>query len=123
MRRTTNLIAFVAAALVGTTMISGTAHAQSVGEAGGYYVAVPAVAPAKPVLVTNSTPWQRAGNSYIAARAPERDAVLCDLVARNTGALASFTAGGRAFDADALAKCNARAKGGAPAASAVAVAR
>ena len=118
MRRSGHLIAFIAAALVGTTTIAGTAHAQ----AGGYYVATPVTAPAKTTLVTNSTPWQRQGNAYVAARAPERDAVLCDLVARNTGALSSFTVGGRAYDADALAKCNAHAKGGA-AATGVASAR
>ena len=106
MRRSGHIIAFVAATLVGTTTIAGTAHAQS-----GYYVATPAAAPAKSTLVTNSTPWQRQGNAYVAARAPERDTVLCDLVARNTGALSAFTVGGRAYDADALAKCNAHAKG------------
>ena len=120
MRHFGQFIALAAAALVGTTMIAGTAHAQA---PAGYYVAIPAAAPAKSVMVTNSTPWQRSGNAYVAARAPERDTVLCDLVARNTGALASFTVAGRAYDADALAKCNAHAKGGAAAAGAMAVAR
>lgn len=115
MRRFGHVLAFAAATLVGTTTIAGTAHAQS-----GYYVATPAAAPAKTTLVTNSTPWQRQGNAYVAARAPERDTVLCDLVARNTGALASFTVAGRAYDADALAKCNAHARGGAAAAASVA---
>ncbi len=107
MRRFANLVTFAAAALIGTTMITGTAHAQA-----GHYVAVPVAAPAKSTLVTNSTPWALQGNAYVAARAPERDAVLCDLVARKAGALASFTVAGRAYDAEALAKCNARAKGG-----------
>ena len=115
MRRFANLVTFAAAALIGTTMIAGTAQAQS-----GYYVAVPAATPAKATVVTNSTPWTLQGNAYVAARAPERDAVLCDLVARKAGALASFTVAGRAYDADALAKCNARAKRGSGAAAAVA---
>lgn len=119
MRRSGHILAFVAAALVGTTTIAGTAHAQGQTPS-GYYVATPAAAPAKTTLVTNSTPWQRQGNAYVAARAPERDAVLCDLVARSTGALSAFTVAGRAYDADALAKCNAHARGGAAAAATVA---
>ena len=109
MRRSGHILAFIAATLVGATTIAGTAHAQ----VGGYYVATPAAAPARTTLMTNATPWQRQGNAYVAARAPERDTVLCDLVARNAGALSAFTVGGRAYDADALAKCNAHAKGGA----------
>ncbi len=31
------------------------------------------------------------------------------LIARGVGEISSFSAGGKAFDADALAKCNARA--------------
>ena len=119
MHRFAHLITFAAATLIGGTMVAGTAHAQA---ATGYYVAVPATAPARATVVTNSTPWVRQGNAYVAARAPERDAVLCDLVARNAGALNSFTVAGRAYDADALAKCNAHAKGGAGA-GAVASAR
>ena len=119
MRNFGHLVTFAAAALIGGTVIAGTAHAQA---PAGYYVAVPAATPAKSTVVTNSTAWQRQGNAYVAARAPERDAVLCDLVARNAGALSSFTVAGRAYDADALAKCNVHAKGGA-AAAAVASAR
>ena len=116
MRNLGHLIMFAAAAVVGSGMIAGTAHAQA---PAGYYVAIPAATPARATMVTNSTAWQRQGNAYVAARAPERDAVLCDLVARNTGALASFTVAGRAYDADALAKCNAHARGGAGAAASV----
>ena len=43
-------------------------------------------------------------------KAPEREAILCQLVARDAGKLSAFSAGGQAFDADALAKCNAHAK-------------
>ncbi|WP_425230949.1 CC_3452 family protein [Sphingomonas sp.] len=119
MRRFGHLIALTAAALVGTTMIAGTAHAQSIGAAGGYYVAVPAAQPTRTSLVTRETPWTLQGNAYVAARAPERDTALCDAVARSTGALASFSVSGRAFDADQLARCNAHARGGAAAATSV----
>ena len=112
MRTALHLVTLAAAALVGTTIVATTAHAQS----SAYYVAVPAAQPTRPALMTRATPWTLQGPAYVAARAPERDAVLCDLVARNTGALASFTVAGKPYDAAALAKCNAHAKGGAAAA-------
>lgn len=76
----------------------------------GYYVAVPEAAADKPELMTRDTPWQLRNGAYTAQRAPERDAVLCALVARSAGKLSSFTVAGKAYEPDALAKCNARAK-------------
>lgn len=109
MRQVRQVLALAAALVVGGTMIGGTAaHAQSA----GYYVAVPAAQPTRTSMMTRETPWALKGNAYVAARAPERDTVLCDAVARNTGALTSFTVAGKAYDADQLAKCNAHAKGG-----------
>jgi hypothetical protein len=75
----------------------------------GYYVATPAAAPAKTQLMTRATPWRLQGASFVAAQAPERDLVLCQLVAKDVGELSSFSAGGKAFDADQLGKCNAKA--------------
>ncbi len=109
MRQLHHVLAMAAALVIGGTAITTTAHAQ----ASGYYVAVPAVQPTRVSLMTRATPWQLRSNAYVAARAPERDAVLCEMMARSTGALASFTAGGKSFDADQLGKCNAHAKGGA----------
>ncbi|MDB5695399.1 MAG: hypothetical protein JWN21_942 [Sphingomonas bacterium] len=97
------VLAFAAAILVGSTMIAATADAQT---PGGYYVATPAAQPAKSTLVTRSTAWSLRGADYVAARAPERDAVLCQLIARKTGQLSGFTVAGKAYDADQLAKCN-----------------
>ena len=117
MRHAHQLLTLAAALVVSGTMISTTAHAQT---PAGYYVAVPAVQPTRASMMTRATPWALRSNAYVAARAPERDAILCEMVAKNTGALTSFTAGGKAFDADALAKCNAHAKGGLGATEAVA---
>ena len=75
----------------------------------GYYVATPAVASAKTQLMTRATPWRAQGGSFVAAQAPERDLVLCQLVAKDVGQLSSFSAGGKAFDAGTLDKCNAKA--------------
>ena len=85
-----------------------------------YYAAVPAKQPTRTTLVTRETPWSLKGDAYVAARAPERDATLCDALARSAGVLSSFTVAGKPYDADALAKCNVHAKGGAIAAGTVA---
>ena len=88
----------------------------------GYYAATPAAQPTKASLMTHATPWRLQNGAYIADRAPERAEVLCQLVARDVGQLSGFTAGGAGFDADALAQCNAHARG-APAAAASVAAR
>ena len=95
-----------ALAALGLLALPAAAGAQ----VGGYYVAVPAAVPTKASVMTHATSWSLKNGAYVAQRAPERDAVLCELVARNVGTLSSFTAGGNAYDADALAKCNAKAK-------------
>lgn len=74
-----------------------------------YYVATPAVAPAKDRLMTRSTPWRLVNGNFVAAQAPERPLVLCQLVAKNAGQLSNFSVDGKAFDAAELDKCNAKA--------------
>ncbi|HVJ00309.1 MAG TPA: hypothetical protein VM657_14725 [Sphingomonas sp.] len=96
----------VVAAASATLFGAGAGHAQQ----RGYYVATAAAAPAKASFVTRSTAWSCDGAVCTAARAPERDAFVCQRVAGNVGSLAAFTAGGEAFDAEALAKCNVKAK-------------
>ena len=100
--------ALAAAALVSAALLSPfAADAQT---PGGYYVATPAAAPARHSVITNTTLWSWHESAYTADRAPERENVLCEMVVKRVGTLTSFSAGGKAFDADALAKCNARAK-------------
>lgn len=102
MIRLLSIAAVAAAALTPTA----PAHAQTA----GYYTATLAAAPAKTKLVTRSTIWTCNGTTCIAPKAGSRDAIMCELVVRQTGALTGFTAGGNAFDAEALSKCNSRAK-------------
>lgn len=110
MRHVSHPLSLAAALVTGTAMIDATAaHAQT----GAYYVAVPAQQPTRAELMTRETPWSLHNGSYVAARAPERDATLCAAVARSAGQLTAFSVAGQAYDADALAKCNAHAKGGA----------
>ncbi len=74
------------------------------------YVATPAAPTAKSSFITRSTVWRLQNGAFVAAQAPERPAVLCELVARQIGTLASFSVGGTAYDAEQLARCNAKAK-------------
>ena len=76
-----------------------------------YYAAMPASPPAKASIVTRSTVWKCGEAGCTAARAGSRDAIMCELLVREVGPVSRFAAGGNDFDAAALEKCNARAKG------------
>jgi len=100
----------IAAALAGFAMLLSPVAGQAQAQAGGYYIATPVAQPTKTSLVTHTTVWKWSDSAFVANKAPERENVVCELIAQRVGKLNSFTAGGQAFDADALAKCNARAK-------------
>ena len=98
-------VAAAAAATLALAPVSGFAQTTR-----GYYSATPVTAPAKSSIVTRTTVWNCGGGTCVASKATSRDTIMCELVAREVGTLQSFSAGGTAFDADALAKCNARAR-------------
>jgi hypothetical protein len=80
------------------------------------YRAIPAtpVAAAQNVVV-GETLWKCAPDGCTTTTAAARPAILCAQAARKVGRIDSFVANGTAFGADDLAKCNAKAKGGATA--------
>jgi hypothetical protein len=96
-------LALAAATLVGTAAAAAPSNV---------YAAVPAAPSTKTAFITRSTAWRLQGNTFFAGQAPERASVLCELVVRQVGALTSFTVAGTAYDADQLARCNAKAKKG-----------
>lgn len=98
------VVAAAAAATLALTPAAGFAQSR------GYYSATPATAPEKASLVTRSTIWKCAAGTCTAAKANARDGIVCELVARELGTLTAFRANGTEFDADALAKCNAKAR-------------
>jgi hypothetical protein len=92
------------------------------------FAAVPAVAqapafraiPATPAkaaqnVVVGETLWKCAPDGCTTTKSASRPAILCAQAVKKVGKLDSFVVGGVAFDADALAKCNAKAKDGATA--------
>ena len=98
-------VAAAAAATLALAPVSGFAQTTR-----GYYSATPVTAPAKASVVTRTTVWKCGEGTCVASKATSRDSIMCELVVREVGTLQSFSANGTAFDADALAKCNARAR-------------
>ena len=82
----------------------------SAADSGPYYVATPAAAPAQQMLITSGTVWKWHEPAFTANKGPQREAIMCQMIAQHAGKLAAFSAGGKAFDTDALTKCNTRAK-------------
>lgn len=97
----------VAAAAAATLVLAPASFAQT---ARGYYSATPVAAPAKASLVTRSTIWKCGEGVCVAGKANARDNIMCELVAREIGQLSAFRANGTDFDAEALAKCNTKAR-------------
>ena len=67
-------------------------------------------APASGTFVASDTLWVCGDTGCTAATSTSRPAMVCSSAARKIGALSSFTFREQAFDADALAKCNAKAR-------------
>jgi len=76
-----------------------------------HYTAEPVAKPAATRLVVKDVMWtcNDAGRCS-GSESNSRPAIVCASLARKVGTLRSFSAAGSAFAADALEKCNARAK-------------
>ena len=76
-----------------------------------HYQAEPTVAPAAAKLALRDTLWRCGEGGCAATQASaSRPAIVCSVLASEIGTLRSFTAAGQPLSAEALAKCNARAK-------------
>jgi len=102
----TRLVSLAAAALSVAAFMPSTALAQS----GGYYAATAVDAPKKSSFITQNTIWKCKDGVCSAAKTATQDKVMCERAVQRIGALSAFSVGGAAFDAEALAACNARAK-------------
>lgn len=87
-----------------------TPIAATAAETTAYYAATPVATPAQTTVITNGTVWKWNATSFTATKGPQREGIVCEMIAQRAGKLAAFNAAGQAFDAAALAKCNARAK-------------
>ena len=76
----------------------------------GYYAATPVAAPAARRLVVRDIAWQCGDAGCTAsAKGTSRPVIICQSLVKEIGPLASFRAGTDVFDAESLARCNARA--------------
>jgi hypothetical protein len=74
------------------------------------FQAQPEAAPAAAKFVLRDTIWTCGDTGCAANASDSRAAVVCALLAKEVGALKTFSVRGEALAPDALAKCNARAK-------------
>jgi len=69
-------------------------------------------APPQASFVARDSIWRCAGTNCVSTnRTSTRAAIVCAALARQVGALRSFSSDGRAFGAEELQACNARARG------------
>lgn len=61
-------------------------------------------------IITKGAAWNCNAGTCKAASDVSRPMVLCQRLAKEAGTLGAFNVDGRAFDAEDLAKCNAKAK-------------
>ena len=94
------LVILAAAALFAAPAVAGT------------YTATPAAPASSAKVVARDIAWTYAGGAYTGRTAESRPLVLCQGLAKRVGRLNAFTADGRAFGPDELAKCNSFATGG-----------
>jgi hypothetical protein len=76
-----------------------------------HYQADPVAKPASARFAAKEIVWRCDDSGCSAGKGNSRPALVCAAVARQIGALRSFSAGGRPLAADELAKCNSRARG------------
>lgn len=104
------MIRILSAAALAAVSLAFTPAAGIAQTPSGYYVATPVAAPADDSFVTRTIVWHCSEGTCAAPKGNARDAIVCQLIVREVGALASFTADGEAFDADEMERCNARAR-------------
>jgi hypothetical protein len=90
--------------VLATSLFGGTALA------GTHYRAEPAAPPSAARLVVKEIVWKCGPGGCVAPQRNARPGIDCSALAREIGALRSFTVGGQPLDAAALGKCNARAR-------------
>ena len=81
----------------------------------GSYSAKPVANPAANRIVGKNIAWSCAGGTCRGSTELSRPIVICQDLAKRAGRIDSFVADGAPLSAEQLAKCNASAKGGAPA--------
>jgi len=103
----TRFASLSAAAIASFMLLSATA---ATAQSNTVFYAAKPVAESSAKLVVRDTLWKCGTNGCISTtKGTSRPAFVCEALVKEVGAIASFRAGAQEFDAEALAKCNARA--------------
>lgn len=94
----------VRAVILSLAFVASPALAQS------YYSAEPEAQPTQARFVARENVWRCDAGACQSARSQARPAIVCATLVREVGRLRSFTVEGRAFAAEQLESCNARAR-------------
>jgi hypothetical protein len=96
------------AALTWTALTIGTAISPAPAQAaeGAYYRAELTAPASNGQAVVGGLVWKCAETACAAPKGTSRPAVVCARLAKEVGQVSTFTAGGKALEADALARCN-----------------
>lgn len=95
--------------LAGVVTIGGTALLPAAATAaGGTFYRAELASPAPETrFVARDVVWACKGASCLAGQGTSRPLIMCSALAKAAGPVTSFTAGGKALDAEDLARCNA----------------
>jgi hypothetical protein len=103
-----HILPMIASLAVATTLLGATADAAfAQGEPAYRLTAERSLTGSQ---IANDVLWRCGPDGCTAKSASSRPAVVCAQAARSVGKLTSFTAKGAVFDAEALAKCNTKAR-------------
>jgi hypothetical protein len=93
--------------LAAAVLVAGLAPVAATAAGGIFYRAELAVPASEARFVARDIVWACKGASCIAGQGTSRPVIMCSALAKAAGPVASFTAGGKALEADELARCNA----------------
>lgn len=105
------LRSFVAVAAFATSgLLLAASSTPAFANAAGYRLAPVAALTAANTVVVRDVLWKCNEQGCVAKASTSRPAIVCATAAREIGKLSAFTANGKEFTADELAKCNTKAK-------------
>ena len=97
----------VPALALGTVLIGAVIPATATAAGGAFYSAELANPAPDARFVARDVVWNCKGTSCLAGQGTSRPLIMCSALVKKAGAVASFTAGGKALEAEDLARCNA----------------
>ena len=97
-------LSFAGAMMIGSLAFGSTAATA----AGGAYYRAELASPATEArFVARDVVWVCKDASCLAGQGTSRPLIMCSALVKKAGPVTGFTAGGKAFDAEELARCNA----------------